>query len=127
MESEKSTTLVHAAAVWATLRDAKGKDGHLSTEQVTELVRQRAPETSPAHVARALNVLVSRGLLAEVESGGERLYETNLDPHHHFCCRSCGRLIDIDTSEVTALLDVAREGFSVERAEIRFVGLCPSC
>lgn len=111
--------LVHRA-----LRD---HGGHLSAEQVLELV---GPGLSQQTVYSALQVLVELGAARRVAvPGGSARFEARLDDHHHALCGSCGRITDLDAAVATApAVDAAvRAGFAPDGAAVTVLGRCPAC
>ncbi|HSK90632.1 MAG TPA: Fur family transcriptional regulator [Euzebyales bacterium] len=84
---------------------------------------------SKATVYHVLGQLCDAGLVLTAESGAGRvLYETAADPHHHFVCRACGRIIDIPCipgSPPCLTADVP--GATVEQADVILRGICDRC
>jgi Fe2+ or Zn2+ uptake regulation protein len=99
---------------------------HLSADEVFRRGRADLPELSRATVYNALGELVAAGLLGLVEGPGPRLYDANVQPHHHFRCRRCRRLYDVEPSGVETV-PLAKRGFTVEQAHVLLEGICPSC
>jgi Fur family peroxide stress response transcriptional regulator len=70
------------------------------------------------------------GLSKVVESsGGPKRFDPNLEPHHHFRCVHCGKIVDFknesyDALEVPPELD---EKFVVMEKIIHLEGLCHRC
>ncbi len=105
-----------------------GANGHLTADEGFERARHELPEISRATVYNALAELVRAGLLRMVEGRAATLYDPNLDPtHHHFRCRSCGRLYDVHIDGVDVLRISGDEGFVVDGKTVLFEGLCPRC
>jgi Fur family transcriptional regulator, stress-responsive regulator len=111
-------------AIWGAFAGGAGE--HLSADEIFRRARRNVPELSRATVYNALGEFVAAGLLGLVEAPGPQLYDVNLEPHHHFRCRCCRRLYDVEPAGVDSLrLD--RRGFRVERAQVLLQGICPSC
>ena len=100
-------------------------NGHLSAEEVFQRARVQLPELSRATVYNALGELAEAGLLGVVEGPGPRQFDANVTAHHHFRCRQCDTLRDIEPEHVD--LALREEGFQVERAHVLLEGLCPTC
>jgi Fe2+ or Zn2+ uptake regulation protein len=112
-------------AVWAAVM---GAGGHVSAEEVLRRARRRLPELSRATVYNALNEFVAAGLLSVVAGEAAQLYDPNTAPHHHFRCRACGRLFDVQPPGVAQLgRALGRGGFTVEQTQVVFEGLCGDC
>jgi Fur family ferric uptake transcriptional regulator len=100
-------------------------NGHLSAEEVFQRARAQLPELSRATVYNALGELAEAGLLGVVEGPGPRQFDANVAPHHHFRCRRCNTLHDIEPSHVDLVL--REPGFEIERAHVLLEGMCPKC
>jgi Fe2+ or Zn2+ uptake regulation protein len=111
-------------AIWTVFASAEGE--HLSADEVFRQARAGLPELSRATVYNALGELTAAGLLGLVEGPGPQLYDANVRPHHHFRCRSCQRLYDVEPSGLESVR-LAKRGFRVERAQVLLEGLCPAC
>lgn len=99
---------------------------HLSAGEVYDRVRRELPSLARATAYNALSDLVEAGLLQIIEVKGARLYDTNLDPsHHHFHCRRCGGIYDVDVEGELGIS--GDEEFTVDRRTVVFTGLCPRC
>lgn len=104
---------------------AGAANGHLSAEEVFERARAQLPELSRATVYNALGELAEAGLLGVVEGPGPRQFDAKVTPHHHFRCRQCNTLHDIEPESVE--LTLREGGFQVERSHVLLEGLCPRC
>jgi Fe2+ or Zn2+ uptake regulation protein len=89
-------------------------------------VQHELPSLARATVYNALADLAEAGLLQVIEGEGARLYDPNLDPnHHHFHCRRCGGIYDVDVEGELGIS--GDEEFTVDRRTVMFTGLCPRC
>ena len=111
-------------AIWSVFASAVGE--HLSADEVCRRARAELPELSRATVYNALGELVAAELLGLVEGPGPQLYDANVELHHHFRCRRCRRLYDVEPAGVESLR-LRKPGFRVERARVLLEGTCPSC
>ena len=105
--------------------------GHMTAEEVMQWVSRRYPALNLATVYRALDVLVSVGLVAQTDlGGGAAYYELVGDsPHHHLACERCGQVVEMDESLLTALRDDALRvyGFHARPRHLAIFGLCGEC
>jgi Fur family transcriptional regulator, stress-responsive regulator len=105
--------------------------GHLDADQIRARLRERGMHAAVASVYSALGVLQDVGLvrLGALVPGHPARYEVRLDNHHHLLCRNCGALVDVDCAvgEAPCLHPVEGHGYTVERANVTYVGLCPDC
>jgi Fe2+ or Zn2+ uptake regulation protein len=110
-------------AIWAAFEN--GAAGHLTADAVFQRARRDLPELSRATTYNALSEFVSAGLLRVLSGHGGQLYDPKTESHHHFRCRSCQRLLDVQPQGVERLrLD---DFFQVEETQILFEGLCGDC
>lgn len=100
---------------------------HLSAEEVWARARRVVPETARATVYGTLRELAAAGLLAEVRvDGGAVRYDPNVEAgHHHFVCRTCGKVEDVYPTGVEAVtLDTP---VHADEVEMVFRGTCEAC
>ncbi|MBX7257827.1 MAG: transcriptional repressor [Candidatus Hydrogenedentes bacterium] len=100
----------------------------LSPQEVLEFARAHAPNLGIATVYRSVKTLMEDGWLVPVEIPGEpQRYEiAGKDHHHHFSCRSCGRMYDFDGCP-SNLGGLVPAGFQMEDHEIFLYGRCADC
>ena len=106
-------------------------DGHLDADALYDRVRARAPEVSLATVYRTLAVLREIGLVEEHRLGEDHgHYEAvRQEPHYHFTCLRCGKVIEFDTPLVAQIEQklCEREGVRVTGAHLHISGYCAQC
>lgn len=75
--------------------------GHLTAEQVVEMILKKDPNFNRSTVYNTLNNLVDAGILNKIRtpSKEETIYDTKLDNHHHFIDEH-GNLHDIDEKDI---------------------------
>jgi Fe2+ or Zn2+ uptake regulation protein len=101
---------------------------HPTAEEVLNAVNERFPMTSRATVYNTLNWLKDAGLVKEVYEGSIVRFDPNTSHHHHFICRSCGKVEDIESEFSDAFQLGLRAGDrKVENVEVILRGLCPHC
>jgi Fur family transcriptional regulator, stress-responsive regulator len=75
--------------------------------------------------------VTTAGLVRRIEPAGSAArYESRTGGNHqHLVCRRCGTVADVDCAagHTPCLEPLASAGFVIERAEVTFWGLCPSC
>src|SRR6476659_483016 len=73
---------------------------HATAEEVLQAAAPRLPGLSLPTVHARL------GVARRIDgAGAAALYDPRPEPHHHFFCRSCGRVLDVDAELDTRALD----------------------
>ena len=74
---------------------------HFSAEDVYNKVKNTGLKISLATIYNCLNQFTTHGILKMVKTSSDKVYfDTNLESHHHFFCKSTGELTDIDSKKV---------------------------
>lgn len=104
--------------------------GPLTVPEIFERAQQRIPGLGIATVYRTVKLLgESRQVQVVILPSGETRYESAaLGHHHHFHCRVCETVYDMETCLVR-VPDSRKvdEGFVIESHELTCYGVCPSC
>ena len=100
----------------------------LLPQEILESAQQEVAALSIATVYRNLKLLAEGGQIRAVELPGEvpRYESTRHGHHHHFQCRSCGRVFDVHACPGD-FSDLAPKGFRVESHELTLYGQCTDC
>ena len=115
------------ALVYQVIESAKGP---LTVPEIHAGVKKKLPKTGIATIYRAVNLLLDSSLIQSVTlPSGETRYESaQLGHHHHFQCRSCAKVFDIDHCPASLPSGVEIPGgYVVMDHEITMYGLCPKC
>jgi Fur family transcriptional regulator, ferric uptake regulator len=82
-----------------------------------------------ATVYRTLKLLLESDRIQTVilPSGETRYESTGLGHHHHFHCRVCDLVFDLETCPVAVPRGRYEAGFVVDDHELTLFGTCPSC
>ena len=110
---------------------AETKD-HPTADAVYMHVKKEFPNISLGTVYRNLNLLKDIGEAVKIATpdGGDR-FDGRVEPHNHFLCKMCGRLLDLDL-DMTRLNEVnqlAADNFDgiIESSSTLFYGECSDC
>lgn len=105
-------------------------EGPLTVPELLERAQQTLPGLGIATVYRTVKLLSEAGQLqAVILPSGETRYESaELGHHHHFHCRVCETVYDMETClvRVPESRKVDR-GFVVESHELTCYGVCGNC
>ena len=113
----------------AVIRDAFQSLGRpLSPSEAYQAACGRMPGIGIATVYRAIRELVSEGWLRVVVTPGvgDRYELAGKPHHHHFLCRGCDSLWEIDAC-VDGVAELTPLGFQTDSHEITLYGLCEGC
>ena len=115
----------------AILECVRSTTTHPSADWVYETVTKEMPDISLATVYRNLALFKDQGLIISLGTvkGVER-FDGNTEPHVHFICTGCGRIVDLPGIQVPDTLNAAAArdaGGLVESCQLSFTGLCSEC
>ncbi len=104
---------------------------HPGADTIYEEVRKILPRISLGTVYRNLEMLSETGAILKLESGVQKRFDPNPDPHIHFRCLKCGSVEDIPVP-IDAILDSERimgwsEGRKIMTMNLEYTGLCDRC
>jgi Fur family peroxide stress response transcriptional regulator len=102
---------------------------HPTAEQIRADLNDKFPRASRATVYNTLNALRDAGLVHEVYMDDAiARYDANIEPHHHFICRACGKLEDIPMEAISEVPHSSlKSGYRVEGYAIVLRGVCAAC
>jgi Fe2+ or Zn2+ uptake regulation protein len=115
------------AEVLAALEDL---GGHRSADEVRDRLAARgAAELPRSSVYNVLASLAAAGLAMTADAGpGAVLYEAGRQWHHHFVCRSCHRVFDVECLVgARPCLTPGTDVGQVDEAQVIFRGVCTEC
>jgi len=124
--------LNHSRARDAVIDTFLATPGHVSAEELTALVRGRAPGIGQTTVYRALKLLVDCGVAATRQfGGGQTRYERVVEGEHHdhLVCLECGAILEFEDEGIEALQEAVarRHGFEVAHHRLELYGRCRAC
>lgn len=103
---------------------------HPTADTVYLHVKQEYPNISLGTVYRNLNLLADLGEAVKITTahGGDR-FDGHTHPHYHFCCTTCGSVIDLDLDELHCVNKEAEKNFDgiIESHTMMFFGTCSDC
>jgi Fe2+ or Zn2+ uptake regulation protein len=102
---------------------------HPTADEIGLAVNRTMPTASRASVYNVLHSLRDAGLVDELVFGDAvARFDANLDRHHHFVCRGCGKVGDVPW-EALPVSPKRRlpDGSTVESCAVILKGLCAPC
>jgi Fe2+ or Zn2+ uptake regulation protein len=108
----------------------QGAREHPTADWIYEQARKQIPRISKGTVYRNLAVLRDEGKISELELiGTVARYEIRREPHDHFQCHYCGRIIDLKQPVDTGLDRKVEKktGLKISYHQLEFRGVCLDC
>lgn len=100
---------------------------HPSAEDIYNALKERYPSISFATVYNTLEVLIEKGLVKELGlDSSKKRFDPHLHHHHHFICKKCGKIVDVERSFDVVIPEELRE-FDVTEFQVVFTGICSAC
>lgn len=114
------------------LKAILASEDHFEPEDLLITLRQQGIRIGKATIYRTLPLLVDCGIIRRAYFGQNRAYyEHSLGPtpHDHMICRSCGRVVEFDSTDLLRLRErlAAEAGFQVLSHRFQIAGICPDC
>ena len=108
------------------------QQGHLSADDLCDLVRREDPGIGRATVYRTLQWMVGAGVARKVDFGDGR---SRFEPayrhprHFHLICTTCHRSLEFLSSDVESLLEeiAGARGFAPAQTVVQVSGICDDC
>lgn len=102
---------------------------HATNAELLMELHKTYPDLSATTVHRATARLASRGTIAVAppSSDGSMRYDTNVRPHDHFQCTSCGTLRDTDVKDKVVPILESSIGDCHISGRLTISGICKQC
>lgn len=107
---------------------SSNKDNHPTVEMIYEELLKDIPTISMTTVYNTLNIFLGKGLVDAITiTGTEARYDLNKRSHHHFLCKKCGKITDVDVTCPFSEGKKSQHGHRIEEVHGYFKGLCKDC
>jgi Fur family transcriptional regulator, ferric uptake regulator len=108
------------------------QDGHISADDLVEIIRREDARISRATVYRTLQWMVEAGIARKVDfgEGRYRFEHSYRHPRHfHLICKSCNSSSEFLSSDIEALIEevASARGFSPRQSVVQIYGTCEAC
>ena len=108
------------------------QEGHLSADDLVDLIRKEDQRISRATVYRTLQWMVDAGIARKVDFGEGRFrfeHSYRQPRHFHLICKTCSRSFEFLSSDVEALVEevATARGFTVVQSLVQIYGTCDEC
>jgi Fe2+ or Zn2+ uptake regulation protein len=100
---------------------------HPTVDMIYSDLIKEIPTLSKTTIYNTLNLFQKRGILIGLTiEENEVRYESNIIPHAHFKCESCGQILDLDIS-----CPILSKGFvnnhKISEGHLYLKGICKNC
>ena len=111
------------------LNNLRSRRDHPTADMVYDSVREELPKISLGTVYRNLSLLAEQGDILKISTNGPDHFDGFTQPHSHFICRCCGRVLDLEYVPKEQILENASQEFDgmMEPYELQFYGKCADC
>ena len=108
------------------------QEGHLSADDLVDLMRTQDRRISRATVYRTLQWMVDAGIARKVDFGEGRFrfeHSYRQPRHFHLICKTCHRSFEFLSSDIESCVEevAAARGFSPAQSVVQIYGTCDEC
>jgi Fur family ferric uptake transcriptional regulator len=108
------------------------QEGHLSADDLVDLIRREDQRISRATVYRTLQWMVDAGVARKVDFGEGRFrfeHSYRQPRHFHLICKTCHRSFEFLSSDIEALVEEvsAARSFTASQSVVQIYGTCEEC
>lgn len=108
------------------------QEGHLTADDLFDLIRREDQRISRATVYRTLQWMVDAGIARKVDfdEGRFRFEHSYRHPRHfHLICKSCNRSFEFLSSDIETLIEevASARGFTPRQSVLQIHGTCEAC
>jgi Fur family ferric uptake transcriptional regulator len=108
------------------------QEGHLSADDLVDLIRHEDHRISRATVYRTLQWMVDAGIARKVDFGEGRFrfeHSYRQPRHFHLICKACHRSFEFLSSDIESLVEevAAARNFTASQSVVQIYGTCEAC
>ena len=108
------------------------QEGHLSADDLVDLIRREDQRISRATVYRTLQWMVDAGIARKVDFGEGRFrfeHSYRHPRHFHLICKTCNQSSEFLSSDIEALIEevAAARHFTARQSVLQIYGECEDC
>lgn len=105
--------------------------GHATPDEVLAAVREESGAVNISTVYRTLELLEELDLVrhTHITDRAPTYHSAAAPPHVHLVCRGCGKVTEVEPSDVAPMTDALRErhGFTTDVGHLTVFGTCADC
>lgn len=100
---------------------------HPTADDIYLALKKENPSLSKTTVYNSLNILSKHNVVQVLTiSPAELRYDSMITPHHHFLCKKCGKIIDLNI-KCPYLEKALKDEHKIEEVHGYFKGTCKDC
>ena len=108
------------------------QEGHLTADNLVDLIRQEDQRISRATIYRTLQWMVDAGIARKVDFGEGRFrfeHSYRHPRHFHLICKTCNRSFEFLSSDIESLIEEVANarGFAPRQSVLQIHGTCEAC
>ncbi len=108
------------------------QEGHLSADDLVDLIKREDQHISRATVYRTLQWMVTAGIARKVDFGEGRFrfeHSYRHPRHYHLICKTCNRSFEFLSSDIESLVEevAAARSFTARQSVVQIYGTCEAC
>jgi Fur family ferric uptake transcriptional regulator len=108
------------------------QEGHLSADDLVDLIRREDQHVSRATIYRALQWMVDAGIARKVDFGEGRFrfeHSYRHPRHFHLICKTCNRSFEFLSSDIEGIIEeiAAARSFTQRQSVLQIYGTCEEC
>jgi Fur family ferric uptake transcriptional regulator len=108
------------------------QEGHLTADNLVDLIRQEDHRISRATIYRTLQWMVDAGIARKVDFGEGRFrfeHSYRHPRHFHLICKTCNRSFEFLSSDIETLIEevATARGFAPRQSVLQIHGTCDAC
>ena len=108
------------------LEIVEASHSHMTAEEIFDALRETYPDVVLATVYNNLNRLWEEGRIRKVTVEGMKDRYDHMARHDHLLCRGCGKLVDVNLSDLTAMLE-RQVDVPILSYDLKILYLCEAC
>ena len=100
---------------------------HPTADRIYTDIKENNPSLSKTTVYNSLDTLQEHKIIQSITiTCSELRYDFNISMHHHFLCKRCGNIIDVELV-CPNIKRTLEQGHKVEEVHGYFKGICKKC
>src|SRR5512134_4166952 len=108
------------------------QEGHLSADDLVDVIRREDQRISRATVYRTLQWMVDAGIARKVDFGEGRFrfeHSYRQPRHFHLICKTCHRSFEFLSSDIEGLIEeiASARTFTPSQSVVQIYGTCEAC